>query len=100
MMFRVQQDGGDEERERQIGLDLELGARGNEGQRRTGDREERGIGDPDTPGETGQDHRSEKKRQSPFEDGHVRKSRTYTRTWGSGRASVVWSRRGRHWSGA
>ena len=69
---RVQQDGGDEERERQIGLDLELGARGGEGQRGAGDREERGIGDPDTPRETGQDHRSEEERQSPFEEGHVR----------------------------
>src|SRR5439155_23148509 len=56
----------------QIGLDLELGARGGEGQRGAGDREERGIGDPDTPGETGQDHRSEEERQSPFEEGHVR----------------------------
>src|SRR5438034_292623 len=69
---RVQQGGGDEERERQIGLDLELGARGGEGQRGAGDREERGIGDPDTPRETGQDHRSEEERQSPFEEGHVR----------------------------
>src|SRR5205807_8588503 len=35
---RVQQGGGDEERERQIGLDFEPGGRGGEGQRGAGDR--------------------------------------------------------------
>ena len=69
---RVQQNGRDEERERQVGLDLELGARGHEGQRGAGDREERGIGNPDTPRDTGQDHRSEEERQRRFEQCHVR----------------------------
>src|SRR5262249_57158715 len=69
---RVQQDGRDEERERQVGLDLELGACRNEGQRGAGDREERRIRNPDTPRDPGQDHRSEEERQRRFEERHVR----------------------------
>ena len=67
----VQQDGSDKEREGQIGLDLEVGTRGDEGQRGAGDREERGIRNPDTPGDAGQEHRSEEKRQRRFEERHV-----------------------------
>jgi hypothetical protein len=69
---RVQQDGGDEERKRQVGLDLELGTCRDEGQRGAGDREQRGIGNPDTPRDTGQDHRSEEECQRRFEECHVR----------------------------
>ena len=83
----VQQDGSDEEREGQIGLDLEVGARGDEGQRGAGDCEERGIRNPDTSGDTGQEHRPEEKRQRRFEERHyfpaARAARIASRTFGS-----------------
>src|SRR5262249_29049656 len=89
---RVQQDGSDEERERQVGLDLELGARRDEGQRGAGNREERRIRDPDTPRDTGQDHRSEEERQRRFEERHVRSLERPAHSREPGR-------RGRRWRG-
>lgn len=55
------------------------GAASSSAQSTSSDREERGVGDPDTPRDGGEDHRSEEERQSRFEQRHGRSLASPTR---------------------